>query len=74
MAPAAFDGHLAAALGQTPASRPESFFARLLLVRRFEERVLELFAEGALAGTTHCAIGQEADAVAVAVPTQGGRR
>lgn len=68
MAPAAFDAQVAGALGDKPASRPENFFARMLLVRRFEERVLELFDEGVLAGTTHCAIGQEADAVAVIEP------
>jgi 2-oxoisovalerate dehydrogenase E1 component len=37
----------------------------MLLIRRFEERVLALFAEGRLSGTTHPSIGQEANAVAV---------
>ncbi len=32
---------------------------QMLLIRRFEERLLELFAEGAVSGTTHACIGQE---------------
>lgn len=43
----------------------EKFYYQMILVRRFEERVLELFASGKLFGTTHCYIGQEANAVAV---------
>ncbi len=58
-----FHEHVTATLGEL-AGR-ESLFARLLLIRRFEERILELFAAGMLSGTTHCAIGQEASAVAV---------
>ena len=38
----------------------------LLLIRRFEERLLELFAEGAVAGTTHTCLGQEYIPVAMA--------
>ena len=34
-------------------------------IRRFEERLLELFEHGVLNGTTHACIGQEADAVAI---------
>jgi TPP-dependent pyruvate/acetoin dehydrogenase alpha subunit len=34
-------------------------------IRRFEETLLSLFEEGALNGTTHACIGQEADCVAV---------
>src|SRR3990167_5669330 len=37
----------------------------MLLIRRFEERVLELFSEGVLSGTTHTCIGQEAIPVVV---------
>ncbi len=40
-------------------------FGRMLLVRRVEERLLALFSEGRLAGTTHTAIGQEVCAVGV---------
>jgi TPP-dependent pyruvate/acetoin dehydrogenase alpha subunit len=37
----------------------------MVLIRLFEERVLELFGRGKLFGTTHCCIGQEACAAAV---------
>lgn len=37
----------------------------MALIRRFEERLLELFEEGLLVGTTHASIGQEADPVGV---------
>lgn len=40
-------------------------YYQMILVRAFEERILELFTEGQLFGTTHCCIGQEASAVAV---------
>jgi len=43
----------------------EQFYYQMVLVRRFEERVFELFARGELFGTTHAYIGQEANAVAV---------
>lgn len=43
----------------------EKFLYQMLLIRRFEERVLKLFEEGVLFGTAHCYIGQEADAVGV---------
>jgi TPP-dependent pyruvate/acetoin dehydrogenase alpha subunit len=43
----------------------ERLYAQMVLIRRFEERVLELFAGGELFGTTHCYIGQEADAVGI---------
>lgn len=43
----------------------EHFYYQMVSVRRFEERVFELFAKGELFGTTHCYIGQEANAVAV---------
>ena len=37
----------------------------MLLIRRFEERLFELFAEGELNGTIHSSLGQEAIAVGV---------
>jgi 2-oxoisovalerate dehydrogenase E1 component len=37
---------------------------RMLLIREFEENVLELFNQGKIYGTTHTSIGQEAIAVA----------
>jgi TPP-dependent pyruvate/acetoin dehydrogenase alpha subunit len=42
----------------------EDLYRRILLIRLFEERVLDLFGEGRLAGTTHTCVGQEAVAVA----------
>ncbi|MFO8079343.1 MAG: thiamine pyrophosphate-dependent dehydrogenase E1 component subunit alpha [Armatimonadota bacterium] len=36
---------------------------RMLLIRRFEEAVAEVFAEGKIVGTAHFCIGQEASAV-----------
>lgn len=42
-----------------------SLFGRIALIRAFEERLLELFAQGRISGTTHTCIGQEADAVGV---------
>lgn len=43
----------------------EDIYRQMLFIRRFEERVLEMFGEGKLYGTTHTCIGQEATAVAV---------
>lgn len=43
----------------------ERLYARMALTRAFEERLLALFGEGELFGTTHCYIGQEANAPAV---------
>lgn len=40
-------------------------FKKMLLIRRFEERVLELFSDGVLSGTTHTCIGQEGIPVVV---------
>jgi acetoin:2,6-dichlorophenolindophenol oxidoreductase subunit alpha len=52
-------------LGTEDATRDELWYRRMRCIRRFEERLLELFEEGLLNGTTHACIGQEADAVAV---------
>jgi len=43
----------------------ERLYRRMFLIRSFETRILELFAEGELNGTTHTYVGQEANAVAV---------
>ena len=40
-------------------------YRSMLLIRRFEERVLELFGQGLLHGTTHACIGQEAVCAAI---------
>ena len=42
-----------------------ALYATMLLIRRFEERILEEFSTGRLFGTTHTCIGQEADAAGV---------
>jgi len=53
-------------LEQAPASATvERLYSVMALIRRFEETLLELFAAGKLAGTTHTCIGQEADAAGV---------
>jgi TPP-dependent pyruvate/acetoin dehydrogenase alpha subunit len=41
------------------------FYETMFLIRCFEERVAELFAEGELFGTTHPCIGQEATAAGI---------
>lgn len=46
-------------------STPADSFRLMLQIRRFEERVLELFPRGLFYGTTHTYIGQEANAVGV---------
>lgn len=43
----------------------EKFYFQMVLIRRFEERILELFNKGDLFGTTHTYIGQESNAIAV---------
>jgi len=43
----------------------EALLARMLLIRSVEERLLSLFSEGKLFGTTHTCIGQESCAVGV---------
>jgi len=52
-------------LGSEEDSRDELLYRRMRFVRRFEERLLELFETGVLNGTTHACIGQEADCIAV---------
>lgn len=43
----------------------ERLFRQMVLIRRFEETVSDLFSKGLLFGTTHCYIGQEAIAVGI---------
>jgi TPP-dependent pyruvate/acetoin dehydrogenase alpha subunit len=43
-----------------------AMYEGMLLIRRFEERIDDLFAEGVLTGTCHLGIGQEAAAVGAA--------
>jgi TPP-dependent pyruvate/acetoin dehydrogenase alpha subunit len=42
-----------------------TFYERMFFIRRFEESLLDLFAQGKLVGTTHTYIGQEANAVGI---------
>src|SRR5690242_19674718 len=44
---------------------PKEFYRRMFLIRSFEERLLQLFSEGKLFGTTHTSLGQEAIATGV---------
>lgn len=46
-------------------ARDHRLYRRMRFIRRFEERLLDLFEEGLLNGTTHACIGQEADCVGV---------
>ena len=51
--------------GRATPSLP-ALFEKALLIRRFEQRLLELFAEGKLFGTVHTCIGQELTGLAIA--------
>jgi TPP-dependent pyruvate/acetoin dehydrogenase alpha subunit len=42
-----------------------TLYERMFFIRRFEETLLDLFAQGKLVGTTHTYIGEEANAVGV---------
>lgn len=44
----------------------QELYEKILLIRKFESRLLELFSKGELFGTTHTCVGQEAIAVTVA--------
>jgi len=44
---------------------PEELYRTMLLIRRFEETVLDNFSKGYFSGTTHTYLGQEANAAAV---------
>ena len=47
-------------------------YRRMILIRLFEEKVLEGFSQGLIAGTTHTCIGQESNAVGVLSLIQKG--
>ncbi|HWK26085.1 MAG TPA: thiamine pyrophosphate-dependent dehydrogenase E1 component subunit alpha [Solirubrobacter sp.] len=51
--------------GEADEPRAERLYRRMYFIRRFEQRLLELFESGLLNGTTHACIGQEADPVAI---------
>lgn len=51
---------------QVPRGMQDDFYLeQMLLVRRTEEKLLELFAQGKISGTTHTSIGQESCSVGV---------
>jgi TPP-dependent pyruvate/acetoin dehydrogenase alpha subunit len=50
-----------------------TLYERMYFIRRFEETLLDLFAQGKLVGTTHTYIGQEANAVGVIDHLEPGR-
>jgi len=52
-------------MGKSGESKHDKFYRRMYFIRRFEEKLLQLFEEGILNGTTHACIGQEADCVAI---------
>lgn len=49
----------------SPEPNPVHLVRTMTLIRTFEDRLLKLFADGKLMGTTHTSIGQEADAAAI---------
>ena len=61
--------------GEAPAvpvpERRAEQYRQLVLIRRFEERAAELFAEGKIVGTAHSCVGQEAIAVGAASAMRG---
>lgn len=50
---------------EAPGPIVERLYERMVLIRRFEEMLLQLFDRGELFGTTHCYIGQEANAAGI---------
>ena len=48
---------------ELPPAQLERLYADMVRIRRFEERVVELFKAGAVKGTAHSYAGQEAIAV-----------
>ncbi len=59
-------------VGTPDEARDHRLYRRMRFIRRFEERLLDLFEEGLLNGTTHACIGQEADCVGVIEHLQPG--
>lgn len=49
---------------------PRERFERLLEIRHLEDRIVQMFADGLVPGTTHTAQGQEAVSVALATTTE----
>ncbi|MFG1889115.1 thiamine pyrophosphate-dependent dehydrogenase E1 component subunit alpha [Micromonospora sp. NPDC049051] len=59
-------GDAGVATEPAPPRLSDADLGRLLLIRRFEETLLRLFAAGSIAGTTHTCLGQEYIPVALA--------
>jgi len=57
--------HFAELLMRGAADEHVGDYMLMSLIRQFETRLLDLFGQGKLAGTTHTCIGQEANAIAV---------
>jgi TPP-dependent pyruvate/acetoin dehydrogenase alpha subunit len=55
-----------------PSSNSADLYRKMLRIRLFEERLLDLFPSGQIYGTTHTYIGQEANAVGVLASMQEG--
>src|SRR5260370_26301195 len=53
-------------------SRRISLYARAMLIRSVEQRLLQLFSEGKLCGTVRTCIGQEWTGIAIAEALQAG--
>src|SRR5262249_23413986 len=51
---------------------PRELYAKAILIRGVEQRLLSLFAEGRLFGTVHTCIGQEWSGIAVAQAMKDG--
>ncbi len=60
------------ALTSAASSDAGRLYEQMYLIRRTEESLLDLFAEGKLTGTTHTCIGQEANAVGVLTHLEHG--
>jgi pyruvate dehydrogenase E1 component alpha subunit len=50
---------------EVPAERLVEFYRQMLLIRRFDEKVYDLFMQNLVRGTTHLSLGQEAVSVGV---------
>lgn len=57
--------HFQEILGSATTDQATSDYMTMSFIRQFETRLLDLFSQGLMAGTTHTCIGQEANAVAI---------
>jgi 2-oxoisovalerate dehydrogenase E1 component len=61
-----FEGRYPKMLARRDIDDAFTLYVRCSFIRRFERKLLDLFAQGKLSGTTHTGIGQEANAVGMA--------